>query len=98
MGMSPRQLYVSLAVEQSLIVLTGLILGAALGAVLNLIVLPGLPITLGEQLAIPPFLPRSDWRSVAQVFITLLLAFAATFGVATWALWRSRIHEAMRYE
>jgi ABC-type antimicrobial peptide transport system permease subunit len=98
MGMSPRQLYVSLAVEQSLIVLTGLILGAALGAALNEIVLPGLPITLGDQLTIPPFLPRSDWRSVIQVFATLVLAFSATFGVATWALWRGRIHEATRYE
>jgi putative ABC transport system permease protein len=98
MGMSPRQLYFSLAVEQSLIVLTGLVLGAVLGAVLNRIVLPGLPITLGDQLTIPPFLPRSDWRSVLQVFITLVLAFSATFGAATWALWRRRIHEAMRYE
>jgi hypothetical protein len=65
---------------------------------LNRIVLPGLPITLGDQLTIPPFLPRSDWRSVLQVFITLVLAFSATFGAATWALWRRRIHEAMRYE
>ncbi|HUF39454.1 MAG TPA: ABC transporter permease [Anaerolineales bacterium] len=98
MGMSPRQLYGSLAVEQSLIVLTGLVLGAVLGALLNELVLPGLPITLGDGLDLPPFLPRSDWRSVAQVFITLVIAFSAAFGLAAWALWRSRIHEAMRYE
>jgi putative ABC transport system permease protein len=98
MGMSPRQLYLSLAVEQSLIVLTGLVLGAVLGAVLNELVLPGLPVTLGDQLTIPPFLPRSDWQSVARVFLTLALAFSATFAAATWALWRSKLHEAMRYE
>lgn len=98
MGMSPRQLYLSLAVEQSLVILTGLVLGAVLGAVLNDLVLPGLPVTLAAQLSTPPFLPRSDWRSVLQVFITLLALFSLTFGLATWALWRSRIHEALRYE
>lgn len=98
MGMSPRQLYSSLAVEQGLVILTGLALGTFLGAFLNDMVLPGLPVTLGESLHIPPFLPRSDWRSVIQVFLTLLIAFTLTFGAATWALWRSRIHEALRYE
>ncbi len=97
MGMSPRQLYISLAVEQGLMIFTGLALGALLGSVLNSYVLPGLPVTLGDQY-IPPFIPRSDWRAVLQVFLTLALAFAATFGLATWTLWRSKLHEALRYE
>ena len=98
MGLSPRQLYLSLAVEQGLVILTGLLLGTFLGAFLNDMVLPGLPVTLGNSLNIPPFLPRADWRSTMQVFGSLLAAFTLTFGGATWGLWRSRIHEALRYE
>jgi hypothetical protein len=96
MGLSPWQLYGSLALEQTLIILTGLALGALLGAVLNQIVLPGLPITLANQAPVPPFIPRSDWRPIGQVFATLAVVFALTFGVATWALWRNKLHQALR--
>ncbi len=98
MGLSPRQLYISLAIEQGLVILTGLSLGALLGAFLNDLVLPGLPVTLGDSLNIPPFVPRADWRSVGQVFFTLIITFVLAFGATTWALWKSRVHEALRYE
>jgi hypothetical protein len=96
MGLSPWQLYGSLALEQALIILTGLVLGAVLGAVLNQIILPGLPITLANQAPVPPFIPRSDWRPVGQVFATLAVVFTLTFGIATWALWRAKVHQALR--
>ena len=78
------------------IILTGLVLGAVLGAVLNQIILPGLPITLANQAPVPPFIPRSDWRPVGQVFATLAVVFTLTFGIATWALWRAKVHQALR--
>lgn len=96
MGMSPGQLYGSLALEQSLIILTGLGLGALLGAVLNQIVIPGLPITLADQIPIPPFIPITNWDPIRQVFVTLILIFALTFGAATWFLWRGKVHQALR--
>lgn len=96
MGLSPLQLYGSLALEQSLIILTGLGLGAFLGAVLNQIVIPGLPITLASQIPIPPFIPVTNWEPIRQVFVTLILVFALTFGVATWVLWRGKVHQALR--
>jgi putative ABC transport system permease protein len=96
MGLSPWQLYGSLALEQALIIATGLLLGAVLGAVLNQIVLPGLPITLANQAPVPPFIPQTDWRPIGQVFGTLAVVFILTFGVATWALWRNKVHQALR--
>ncbi|HNB51024.1 MAG TPA: FtsX-like permease family protein [Anaerolineales bacterium] len=96
MGLSPWQLYGSLALEQAMIILTGLTLGALLGTVLNQIVLPGLPITLANQPPIPPFIPRTDWRPILQVFATLSVIFTLTFAGATWMLWRAKVHQALR--
>jgi hypothetical protein len=95
-GMSPRQLYSMLATEQVVLILFGLALGTALGLILNRIVLPGLPITLGEQTPIPPFLPQNDWWAVGRIYLLLMLAFLVTLGLATWLLYRARLHRVLR--
>lgn len=95
-GMSPRQLYGMLAWEQIVLILFGLALGTILGVVLNRIVLPGLPITLGDQTPIPPFMPQNDWWAVGRIYLLLMLAFLATLGLATWLLYRAQLHRVLR--
>jgi len=96
MGLSPRQLYGSLVLEQVILILSGLVLGTFLGVVLNRLVLPGLPITMGDRPPIPPFRPFDDWAAVGNIYLILGTAFLLSLGVATLLLWRARIHRVLR--
>jgi putative ABC transport system permease protein len=96
LGLSPGQLYGWLLLEQIIMILAGLSLGTLLGIVLNKLILPGLPISFGDRPAIPPFMPLENWLAVIKLYLTLLIAFITTLGVATGILWRSNIHRALR--
>ena len=96
MGLSPRQLYGSLVLEQVVLILAGLALGTVLGVLLNQLTLPRLPITLGEQPPIPPFRPHSDWLAVGRIYVGLAMAFLTSLGIATMLLWRGRVHRVLR--
>jgi ABC-type lipoprotein release transport system permease subunit len=96
MGLSPWQLYASLVVEQVVLIVSGLALGTLLGAVLNSLVLPGLPITLGKLPPVPPFRPYGDWVAVLRIYLVLGGALLSCLSVATVLLWRARIHRVLR--
>lgn len=95
-GMSPRQLYGSLMIEQVVLVLAGLALGTLLGSVLNQITLPELPITFGERPPTPPFIAQTDWWAVGRIYLTLMVAFLLALGMATVLLWRTQLHRVLR--
>jgi hypothetical protein len=96
MGMSPRQLYSSIVLEQAVLILAGLALGTGLGVLLNQITMPRLPVSLGDQPPIPPFVPRADWLAVGGLYLGLALAFLVMLGIATALLWQARIHRVLR--
>jgi hypothetical protein len=96
MGLSPRQLYGSMVLEQVILILAGLGLGIGLGVLLNQFTLPRLPVSLGDRPPIPPFVPREDWLAVGRVFIILALAFLVILGIVTVLLWRARVHRVLR--
>ena len=95
-GMSPRQLYGTLVLEQVILILAGLAVGTVLGVVLNLITLPGLPITFGDRPPTPPFIAQNDWLAVGRIYLTLTVAFFITLGLATMLLWRTKLHRVLR--
>jgi putative ABC transport system permease protein len=96
MGMSSRQLYGSIVLEQAVLILAGLALGTGLGVLLNQITLPRLPVSLGDRPPIPPFVPREDWLAVGGLYLLLALAFLVILGIVTALLWRARIHRILR--
>ena len=96
MGLSRRQLYGSLVLEQVILISIGLSLGTLLGVLLNKLVLPGVPVSLGDRPPIPPFIPQENWEAVRSLYIGLTVAFLITLGAATVLLWRSRIHRVLR--
>ncbi len=96
MGMSPRQLYGWIVFEQAVLILAGLALGTVLGVLLNQITLPRLPVSLGDQQPIPPFVPRADWPAVGGLYLALAMAFLVILGIVTALLWRARIHHMLR--
>jgi len=96
LGLSSRQLYGSLVLEQAVLILTGLALGTGLGVLLNQITLPRLPVSLADQPPIPPFVPRGDWLAVGLLYLCLVVAFLIVLGIVTAMLWRARIHRVLR--
>jgi ABC-type antimicrobial peptide transport system permease subunit len=96
MGLSATQLYGSLMVEQLILILSGLTLGTLLGLLLNQLVLPDLPIALGDRPPIPHFYPQNDWVAVTRIYLTLMTALLVSLGVTTLFLMRAKIHTVLR--
>jgi len=96
LGLSTGQLYGALLLEQLLMICAGLALGTVLGLVLNQLVLPSLPLTLGDRPAVPPLLPLENWSGVISFYVILVISFLAILGGATAVLWRANIHRLMR--
>jgi FtsX-like permease family len=96
LGLSPRQLYRWILVEQTVLILAGLILGTLLGMLLNQVTLPRLPVSLGEQQPIPPFVSRTDWLALGGLYLFLAVALLAMLGVVTALLQRARIDRILR--
>lgn len=98
LGLSTRQLYAMLLLEQVVLIVSGLALGTGLGLLLNQLTLPGLPLSLGGRPPVPPFLAETDWRAVGRIYLSLALAFLASLGLATGALWRAKLHRQLRVD
>ncbi|MGD8244749.1 MAG: ABC transporter permease, partial [Anaerolineae bacterium] len=96
MGMSARQLYGSIVLEQAVLILAGLVLGTGLGVLLNQVTLPRLPVSLSDRPPIPPFVARADWLAVGSLYLFLIVAFLTILGIVTTLLRRVRIHQVLR--
>jgi ABC-type lipoprotein release transport system permease subunit len=96
LGLSPGQLYSTLLLEQIILMLSGLALGTILGLLLNQLTLSGLPLRLGEVDTIPPFLVQTDWGLIFRVYLTLVITFLISLGMAILFLWRIQIHRVLR--
>jgi hypothetical protein len=96
LGLSPRQLYRWMVFEQAILILAGLVLGTVLGLLLNQVTLPRLPVSLGDQQPIPPFVPRADWLALAGLYLLLAVALALTLGIVSALLRRARLHRILR--
>jgi putative ABC transport system permease protein len=96
LGLSPRQLYRWLAIEQSVLIVAGLLLGTGLGLLLNQVTLPRLPVSLGDQQPIPPFVPRADWPALVGLYLLLAVALALTLAIVTALLRRAHLHRILR--
>ena len=96
MGLSAWQLYTTLILEQMILILSGLALGTVLGLILNSLVLPGLPVTLGDLPPIPPFRVHNDWAATSRIYLILGGSFLVSISLVTILLWRARLHRVMR--
>jgi predicted lysophospholipase L1 biosynthesis ABC-type transport system permease subunit len=96
LGLSTGQLYITLVLEQVVMIIAGLVLGVLLGWVLNQLVLPSLPLSLGDRPAIPPMIPRENWRAILRFTLMLAGSFLVILGGATALLWRVNVHRLMR--
>jgi ABC-type antimicrobial peptide transport system permease subunit len=96
LGISVRQLYAWIVLEQAILILVGLFLGTVLGLFLNQVTLPRLPVSLGSEQSIPPFVPRTDWLAIGHLYLGLLLAFLIVIALVTVVLWRAHLERILR--
>ena len=96
LGFSTPQLYGSLVLEQTILIFSGLGLGILLGSILNKIILPGLPISFADLPPIPPFVPQTDWYSVARLILIMIGGFFFTLAIGTFLLWKLKLHQVLR--
>ncbi len=96
LGLSTGQLYQTLVLEQVVMIIAGLALGLLLGWVLNQLVLPSLPLSLGDRPPVPPMVPLEDWQAILRFTLGLSGAFLVILGGATALLWRVNVHRLMR--
>jgi ABC-type antimicrobial peptide transport system permease subunit len=96
LGMSIKQLYAMLFVEQLLVIIIAMTAGLLLGLVINMIILPGLPITLSEKPPIPPFLPHMNWISIITMYVLMTMSFIIFIGISALFLWKAEVHKALR--
>jgi hypothetical protein len=96
LGMSARQLYRWLVIEQAVLILAGLALGTVLGLLLNQVTLPRLPVSLDDRPPIPPFVPQTDWLALGGLYLLLAVALLLTLGIITALLRRADIDRILR--
>jgi hypothetical protein len=96
LGISPGQLYGSLLVEQSVLILAGMALGIGMGVLLNRLILPDLPVVLGGGPPVPPFIPQDNWPAVLRLILGLGVAYLLALAVGTLLLMRTRMHRVLR--
>ncbi len=96
LGLSTGQLYITLVLEQIVMICAGLGLGIFLGWVLNLLILPSLPLSLGDRPPVPPMIPLEDWPALIRFIFALAGSYILILGGATALLWRGNVHRLMR--
>jgi ABC-type antimicrobial peptide transport system permease subunit len=96
LGLSTGQLYLTLVLEQIVMIVAGLVLGILLGWVLNQLVIPSLPLSLGGRPPVPPMISVDNWVAMLSFALTISGAFLVILGGATALLWRVNVHRLMR--
>ncbi|GAB4569489.1 MAG: hypothetical protein Kow0077_02110 [Anaerolineae bacterium] len=96
MGLSLERLAISLALEQSLVVLTGVLLGAGLGAVLSDRVVPTLAIGATGETITPPFVVQVETVALLQYVGIMGLVLVAVLGASLYVVRRLSLSQTLR--
>ncbi|MEM7116611.1 MAG: FtsX-like permease family protein [Chloroflexota bacterium] len=96
LGTSTRQLYAILAIEQTLLILSGLLLGTIFGLLLAWFTLNNLNFNWGGLAAAPPFVAVWDWLALAQTYLYFGLTMLIALALAVWISRRAGVQQALR--
>lgn len=82
LGLAPRRLIASIALEQSFVLFTAALLGAVIGVILSNQVLPTLSINTTGGGLVPPFIVQVDGRALLQygLILALIMVFILLIG------------------
>ena len=96
LGLSVRQLLVTVSFEQLFVVAVAMGLGTVVGLRLGVLMLGFLNLTETGEAALPPLQTVTDWGTVAVAYGILAMVFLVTIGVVVAAHARMALHRALR--
>jgi hypothetical protein len=96
LGLSLSRLITSLAFEQTLVVLTGTVLGAALGAILSDRVVPTLAIGATGEAITPPFVVQVEIGALLQYGLIMLIVLALVLTTSLLLVRRLSLAQTLR--
>ncbi len=95
-GLSAGQMVVFLAWELAFLILTGTIVGTALGAWISKLFIPYLQIGAGPSAQIPPFVVEIAWPAILRIYALFGSLFVAALAVLVILLLRMKIFQAVK--
>ncbi len=96
LGLSTTRLVLSLALEQTLVILTGTLLGGALGLVLSDRVVPTLAIGATGEAITPPFVVQVEAAALLQYGLIMLLVLATVLAASLLLVRRLSLAQTLR--
>ena len=97
LGFASSQLIASIALEQALVFVTAVLLGALLGYFLSERVLPTLAFNTSGTAITPPFIVQVETPVLLQYGLILLLVLALVLGGSLLLVRRMSLAQALRY-
>ena len=96
LGLSGRQLSVWLALEHTLLLVTGILAGVGLGILLSWLVLPSATLTTTGAAAVPPPVVVIPWESLLPIVVAAAIVLVASLLVLRGQLLGIRIGDVLR--
>lgn len=96
LGLSTRQLAISLGGEQFLITATGICAGTYLGLLSSYLFIPFLQIGYSQADLVPPFIVQIAWGEVAVIVAALVAMLLVATVSVIWLLMRMRTFQAVK--
>ncbi len=94
-GISRRTMTGIIAWELALLILSGLIIGTALGIVVSQQFIPYLQVGTEANIA-PPYLVEIAWEAVMQIYLLFGGLFLAALAVLSWRLMNMKVFESIK--
>ena len=95
-GLSVGQMAAYLALEQFLLILTGLAAGTGIAVLSSFLFIPHLPVTLSQHPGVPPYLVEIAWGDILRLYIIFGAMLLVGMGATIWSLLRMNIFQAVK--
>lgn len=95
-GLSVGQMSGYLAVEQALVVITGMVLGTVIGVAASVLFIPFLQVGLGSAAQVPPFIVKIAWDQLLTIYAIFGVMFVVAVTILIILLLRMKVFEAVK--
>lgn len=95
-GLSTGQMAAYLALEQFVLILTGLAAGTAIAVLSAYLFIPHLPVTLSQHPGVPPYLVEIAWADILRLYVIFGAMLLVGVGATIWSLLRMNIFQAVK--
>ena len=95
-GLSQAQMLGFLALEQLLLVGTGITAGTSLGALVSELFVPFLQVGADQHVTIPPFVVLIAWGDITKIYVLFAAMLVLAIAGLMWLLTRLKMFEAVK--